>query len=201
MQVWSSGQQSDVPWPWHSSYNHNPRLARSSCCRKRRESPEDQHPQQSYCTTLGAWPWAIHPSSKVFSVSDSFLFCSPPSSQALGCPSSQSQHRDPGCVQGHPDEAEGLRSPRVFPGRFLKLTRSQYICLLFGESSCWRGPSLCPVIANPLTRMSKKTGDSDRDLGHGVGGGGEKREAVFSLYVLLQLFLTMYMHLLLKNEK
>lgn len=138
---------------------------------------------------------------KFFSVSDSFLFCSLPSSQALGCPSSQSQHRDPGCVQGHPDEAKGLRSPRVFPGRFLKLTRSQYICLLFGESSCWRGPSLCPVIANPLTRMSKKTGDSDRDLGHGVGVGGEKREAVFSLYVLLQLFLTMYMHLLLKNEK
>lgn len=74
--------------------------------------------------------------------------------EALGCPSSQSQHRDPGCVQGHPDEAEGLRSPRVFPGRFLKLTRSQYICLLFEH----------PLILPRLPPCCHGDHEWDRDL-------------------------------------
>lgn len=49
-----------------------------------------QHPKHSYCTTLGAWPRAIHPRSEVFSVClvPSFSVPSPPSSGPSQLPKS-----------------------------------------------------------------------------------------------------------------
>lgn len=70
------GQQSDIPWPWHSSYNCNPRLAWSSCCRKGRGSGRVSAPKAQLLHN----PWGLasgDPPSfwSFFCVSSSFFFC------------------------------------------------------------------------------------------------------------------------------